>query len=276
MPPKKAKYTKGFSYLIKKLKSIFARKKIQQAPLQIENSGIGEENILATNINHFEEKTVEDVMVPRSDISSVNVNISLEELQKVILENGHTRTIIFNENLDDIVGFVHIKDLFEVIANKKKFNLRSIIRKVLTCPHSMKLNELLKKMQHSRTHISIVIDEYGGTDGLITIENIIEELVGEIDDEHDETASESQYKVERAGVIVTNSRVEIEVIEELIGFKITNEDDENDTIGGLVMSISGNVPAKGEKITLCDGVEAEIIDSTLRVIKKLKITYPSD
>ncbi|MGC0371450.1 MAG: hypothetical protein DGJ47_000139 [Rickettsiaceae bacterium] len=235
---------------------------------------IEDEMILLTNADDFNDKVVEDVMVPRSDVVAINEKSSLEELQEVILEHGHTRILVFRENLDNIVGFVHIKDLFEVLVNKKKFNMQSLIRKHLSSPHAMKLADLLKKMQHTRTHMSVVIDEYGGTDGLITIENIIEEIVGRIDDEHDvDQAEEEDFRVVKKGLLLANSRVEIDAIEDIVGGKLQSEDDENDTIGGLVMSISGNVPKKGERVRINNNVEVEIVESTPRMIKRLKIMY---
>ncbi|MCP5369532.1 MAG: HlyC/CorC family transporter [Rickettsiaceae bacterium] len=267
-----------FGLLNKVKKLIMPNKKDTLGVILPHNEYNGEteqDNFIAANAGNFEDKIAADVMVPRSDISAVSDNISLTALQNIILDNGHTRTLIYSENLDNIIGFIHIKDLFEIIANKRPFNLRSILRQPITCPHSMKLSALLKKMQHSRTHIAVVVDEYGGTDGLLTIENIIEELVGDIADEHDVDSEENtQYKLVKPGVILANARVEIEVIEQLIGFKISTDEEEVDTIGGLVISICGNVPTPGQKILICDEVEAEIIESTPRMIKKLKITHP--
>ena len=258
----------------KKLLKIKRDKSDQKAVVATSLQPLKDEHNLLANIDHFDDKTAEDVMVPRSDICAVDSDTSLEELQQVILKHGHTRILVFNENLDNIIGFVHIKDLFEVIANSKNFNLKSLLRKPLSSPHSMKLTDLLKKMQHNRTHIAIVVDEYGGTDGLITIENIIEEIVGRIDDEHDTgNEEEEDFKVIRPGIILANARVGIETIESLTGYQISAEDDEIDTIGGLVMSITGNVPARGEKIELGENISAKIIKSTPRVIKEMEIIY---
>lgn len=278
MSTKKPRTSLDLANLFHKLKEFITLKKKGKSittPYSELNEDTTQENIIATNAGDFEDKTAEDVMVPRSDISAVSDTISLTALQKIILEDGHTRTLVYSENLDNIIGFVHIKDLFAIIANKKTFNLRSILRQPITCPHSMKLSELLKKMRHSRTHIAVVVDEYGGTDGLLTIEDIIEELVGEIADEHDvETEENTQYKLIKPGVILANARTEIEIIEHLIGFRIAEGEEEVDTIGGLVISICGSLPTKGQKITLYEGVVAEIVESTPRMIKKLKITYP--
>lgn len=231
------------------------------------------EDEIVNNIDNFSEKTVEDVMVPRSDIISVSHDATLEELSDLIIKHSHTRTLIYKERLDNIIGFVHIKDLFEVIAHSKKFVLKKLIRKHIVSPHSMKLIDLLAQMQVNRTHIAVVVDEYGGTDGIVTIEDIMEEIVGRIDDEHDIDEDIDSYKILRPGLLVASARVEIEELENVIGVKLKTEHDEFDTIGGLVMAKVGNVPEKGDVIDLDDGVIVEIIESTPRTIKQMKITY---
>ena len=231
------------------------------------------EDEIVNNIDSFSEKAVEDVMVPRSDIISVSHDATLEELSDLIVKHSHTRTLIYKERLDNIIGFIHIKDLFEVIANSKKFILKTLIRKHIISPHSMKLIDLLAQMQVNRTHIAVVVDEYGGTDGIVTIEDIMEEIVGRIDDEHDIDEDIDSYKILRPGLLVASARVEIEELENVIGVTLKSEHDEFDTIGGLVMAKVGNVPEKGDVIDLDDGVIVEIIESTPRTIKQMKITY---
>jgi len=232
------------------------------------------EDEMVSNIDSFAEKIVEEVMIPRSDIISVSHDVTLEELSELIIKQAHTRILVYRESLDNIIGFVHIKDLFEVIANSKKFILKKIIRKHIVSPHSMKLIDLLAQMQVNRTHIAVVVDEYGGTDGIVTIEDIMEEIVGRIDDEHDIDEDIDSYKIVRPGLLVTSARVEIEEIENIISVKLKSEEDEFDTIGGLVMAKVGNVPEKGEIIDLDDGIIVEIIESTPRTIKQMKVTYP--
>jgi CBS domain containing-hemolysin-like protein len=231
------------------------------------------EEEMVSNIDSFSEKTVEDAMIPRSDIVSAGHDVSLEELSKLIIKHSHTRILIYKERLDNIIGFVHIKDLYDVIANSKKFILKKLIRKHIISPHSMRLMDLLTRMQVNRTHIAVVVDEYGGTDGIVTIEDIMEEIVGRIDDEHDIHEDIDSYKVLRPGLLVTSARVEIEEIENEIGVKLKLGEDEFDTIGGFVMAKAGNVPEKGEIIDVDDGVVIEIIESTARTIKQMKITY---
>lgn len=231
------------------------------------------EDEIVDNLDIFYEKTVEDIMIPRSDIISVSHDTSLEELSELIIKHSHTRTLIYRESLDNIIGFVHIKDLFVVIAHSQKFVLKKLMRKHIVSAHSMKLIDLLTKMQAKKTHIAVVIDEYGGTDGIVTIEDIIEEIVGEIDDEHDIDEETDSYKILRPGLLIASARVEIEELENIIGIKLKTEHDESDTIGGLVMAKVGSVPEKGDIIDLDNGVTVEIIESTPRTIKQMKITY---
>jgi len=235
-------------------------------------SELATEGEIISNIDSFSEKTLEDIMIPRSDIISVSLDVTLEELSELMVEHTHTRILIYKERLDNIVGFVHIKDLFKVIVHSKKFNLKRLIRKHIISPHSMKLIDLLAQMQRGRTHIAIIVDEYGGTDGLVTIEDIIEEIVGRIDDEHD-IGIDKDYKILKPGLIVTSARVGIEELENVLNTQLKGDEDEFDTIGGLIMAKSGSVPEKGEIINITNNVVAEILESTPRTIKQIKITY---
>ena len=235
-------------------------------------SELATEGEIISNIDSFSEKTLEDIMIPRSDIISVSLDVTLEELSELMVEHTHTRILIYKERLDNIVGFVHIKDLFKVIVHSKKFNLKRLIRKHIISPHSMKLIDLLAQMQRGRTHIAIIVDEYGGTDGLVTIEDIIEEIVGRIDDEHD-IGIDKDYKILKPGLIVTSARVGIEELENVLNTQLKGDEDEFDTIGGLIMAKSGSVPEKGEVINITNNVVAEILESTPRTIKQIKITY---
>lgn len=250
--------------LIKIRKKDNDRNKLRSASSKIES-----------NMGSFAEKTVEDVMIPRSDIGSISIDSKFEEICNSVLEHAHTRTLVYRGSLDNIVGFIHIKDLFRSVVDGKKTPIKKLLRKHIVSPHSMKLIDLLKQMQIARTHISIVVDEYGGTDGLVTIEDIIEEIVGRIDDEHDIDTEGNSYKIIRPGVVITSARVEIEELEEVIGIKFENDCEEIDTIGGLIMTIKGCVPEKGEIVILNNDLVIEVIESTPRTIKQLKITYPT-
>jgi CBS domain containing-hemolysin-like protein len=266
----------GFiSNLYSKFKSHFKLKKSEKSNSRTEHSDRFEtatEGKIINNLGSFSEKTIEDIMIPRSDIISVDVSCTLEELSKSIVEHAHTRTLVYQEHLDNILGFVHIKDLFAIIVESKKFSLRKLVRKHIVAPHSMKLTDLLTQMQRSCTHIAVVVDEYGGTDGIVTIEDIIEEIVGNINDEHD-IGEDEDYKIIKPGLIIASARMEIEELENILGINIAAEDDEFDTIGGFIMAKSGSVLEKGKKIQITDDVLVEILDSTPRAIKQVKITY---
>lgn len=230
------------------------------------------EKHLLSNMLQFYNKTVEDVMVPRSDICAINTQATLQDLNKLILLNSHTRTLVYDDTLDNIVGFVHIKDLFVVMANKSPFNLSKIMRKPVIAAASMRLIDLLLEMQKSRTHIAVVVDEYGGTDGIATIEDIMEAIVDKIQDEHDDAEDENNsYIIGNSGEIITSARVEIEILEKALSVQLKNPDDECDTIGGLILLRVGNVPSRGVIIDITDTIKAEIIESTPRVLKKVKI-----
>lgn len=268
---KESKFKLFFSRLFLKDKALPKNEYDEVHSVIVEPKPDTEEDIIS-NIDGFINKTVEDVMIPRADIISISIDATLEELSKSIVKYSHTRILIYKERLDNIVGFVHIKDIFEIIAKSKNFNLKKVLRKHIISPHSMKLVDLLAQMQMNRTHIAVVVDEYGGTDGLVTIEDIIEEIVGRIDDEHD-IGLDEDYKILKPGLIVTNARVEIEELENVLGTKLKTTDDEIDTIGGLVMAKSGSVPEKGEVVDITDNVVAEILESTPRTIKQIKLTY---
>lgn len=228
-------------------------------------------NIIIQNFESFAEKTVEDIMIPRSDIIAVSCEASLEDISKTIIKYGHTRTLVYKENLDNVIGFLHIKDLFEVIAKSKKYNLKKLMRQHIVSPHSMTLIDLLKQMQIHRTHIAVVVDEYGGTDGIVTIEDVIEAIIGRINDEHDESLDAENIETIKPGVMIVNARVEVEELEKILGVTLRKEEGEFDTIGGLVLAKIGTVPEKGEVIAITEEVTVEILDSTPRAIKQLKV-----
>ena len=227
---------------------------------------------------------VEDVMVPRADIIAVEVETGLHALSKAFQDAGHSRMPIYKDTLDEPLGMVHIKDIMPYLmlnakgrsakSYKDRKILNTIKRPVMFVPPSMLAQDLLKRMQARRSHMAIVVDEYGGTDGILTIEDLIEPIVGDIDDEHDE--QEPQIKtIKKAGQThwLSDARVTIEDFEELIGrdFASADEEDEVDTLGGLVFTLAGRVPERGEIIYHPDGLEFEIMDADPRRVKRLRI-----
>lgn len=248
----------------------------------------------------FGASRVASLMVPRADITAVDENEPISELLRVFDEAGVSRIPLFRETLDDPRGMIHIKDLFRWLMTAAtqpsttpgedgrswgKLDLSSldlsrsittlkIRRQVLYVPPSMPAVDLLIKMQTSRIHMALVVDEYGGTDGLVTIEDLVEQIVGNIEDEHDEDEETNIVSDPKLGLIAV-ARTPIEELEQHLGVKLVSEDEEDDvdTIGGLVFSMLGRVPARGELIHHATGVEFEVIDADPRRVKKLKI-YP--
>lgn len=232
-----------------------------------------EEKDILTNFLQFGHKSVKDVMIPRSDIASISIKSKLEKVNAEIMRHGHTRTVVYNDTLDDVEGFVHIKDLFAVVAKDQDIALKKLIRQHLVTTSSTRLIDLLAEMRRKRTHIAIVFDEYGGTEGMVTIEDIVEEIVGDIEDEHGDNGNNKDYILAAPNVIITNARVEIEELENIIERSLLQEDEDVDTIGGLVMLRVGHVPSTGDIINLSENVTAEVLDANSRIIKRLKITF---
>lgn len=210
-------------------------------------------------------------MIPRSDICAIHIDTSAGDLSKAIISDGHTRTLIYEDTLDNIVGFVHIKDLFEVIASKRTFNLKKLMRKPIISAPSMKLIDLLAEMQRLRTHIAVVVDEYGGTDGIATIEDIMEAIVGEIEDEHDDGKDDHSFIVVSDKEILTHARVEIEELEKVLALTLRNAEDDCDTIGGLVLARIGRMPKRGLIVDLSPNIKAEIVEASPRKLKKIRL-----
>ena len=227
----------------------------------------------------FEGITVADVMAPRADIVAVEASAPLAAILQLFHEHGHSRMPVFRETLDDPIGMVHIKDIVGLLASPEKDPklasgpiLEALRRDVLYVPQSMPVTDLLLKMQRSRIHLALVVDEYGGTDGLVTIEDLVEEIVGEINDEHDEYDEPSMEAV-AAGVYIADARMEIEQFEKETGFALDVDDelDDVDTLGGLVFSLAGRVPLRGEVIAHPRGLDFEVVDADPRRVKRLRV-----
>ena len=219
---------------------------------------------------------VEDVMVPKADIKSVPVTITKEDLVNVFRESGLTRLPVYNGTLDTPSGFVHLKD----IALKYGFNgsggrlsLKTMLRALLFVPPSMPIGVLLAKMQADRIHMALVVDEFGGTDGLVTIEDLIEQVIGEIEDEHDPDES-AFWVIEKPGCYLAQAKTPLDEFQQEIGRDLSDvaevDPEEVDTLGGLVFMLLGRVPARGEVINHPAGVEFEIVDADPRRVKRLR------
>ena len=242
----------------------------QEKPLKI-----NEEKIIS-NVFQLPEKLVNDIMIPRTDIMSVDATTDINKLVKIIGRTSHSRYPVFKKSRDNIIGMIHIKDVISCWENKKIKNIRKLVRKILFAPHSMTVLDLLLKMRTSHIHMAIIVDEHGGVDGLVTIEDLVEEIVGEIKDEH-EAQKESKGKtkdfIKDDGAIKINARMLIEEFEKKYGNIFSDKDDirDIDTMGGLVFHIFGRVPLKGEVIKHANGCEFEILDADSRRIRTILI-----
>lgn len=237
---------------------------------------------LLLNAQAYEHLKVADVMVPRADIVGVEIDTPLGELTKLFGQAAHSRLPIYDDTLDDPLGVAHIKDVMVFIAGdeeegratnwRERKILPDIRRPLLYVPPSMKATDLLLKMQSRRMHMALVVDEFGGTDGLVTLEDLLEPIVGDIEDEHDDEEAPS-IRAKTPTCWEADARASIEEFEELIGEPIANDEDEADvdTLGGLVYVHTGRIPERGEVVHHDSGFEFEIIDSDPRRIKKLRI-----
>ena len=230
-----------------------------------------EERVLLSNILSLRDITVEDVMVPRADIIALDVTTPVADLIKLINSDAQSRIPVYQETLDDAIGMVHIKDVMAARPIGEELELRNIMRDVLFVAPSMQVLELLLEMRVKRTHMALVVDEFGGVDGLATIEDLVEEIVGEIEDEHDQD-EEPQLTLKPDGTIEADARASIAAFGEQVGNVLTaDEREEFDTLGGLVFSLAGRVPIRGELVKHSCGMEIEIVDADPRRIKSIRI-----
>ena len=232
-----------------------------------------DEEKIISNVFELPEKLVSDIMIPRSDIISVNASSSIENLVGLIGRTNHSRYPVSDKNRDDIIGMVHIKDAIIAQSSNKKISIRMLVRKILYAPESMTVLDLLLEMRQSHTHMAIIVDEHGGVDGLVTIEDLVEEIVGEIKDEHEAQREKGKkYSKDISGNIIINARMLIEDFEDEYGEILTiNDNKDIDTMGGLVFSIINKVPLKGEVIKHDSGCEFEILEGDSRRIRKILI-----
>jgi len=233
------------------------------------------ERVLIGNILKVHDRTAADVMVPRVDIVALDVETAFPKVIKCMVEQGHSRVPVYHETLDDVIGFIHVKDVLAPVADRRQTKLSPILRKVLFVAPSVPILDLLVQMRQARTHIAMVVDEFGGIDGLVTIEDLIEEIVGEIEDEHD--VADGPSLVERTdGTLVADARTPIGLLEEHQGTRLrpVGDQEEVDTLGGLVSSLAGRVPKRGEVIAHPSGIEFEVLDADPRRIKRLRVRSP--
>lgn len=283
---KKSKAVKGKSRF-KKLLSFFLHlcgKKTKKTFFSVishvledyEKEGLinAEEKRMFKNMASFGDKKVCNVMTPRADLIAVKYDASLEDVKKIITKDGHTRIPVFKEDVDEITGFIHSKDLAKFLCEEDpNFSVSKILRKILFVPGSMKLLDVMRRMRKAQVHVAIVLDEFGGVDGFVTIENLMEQIVGDIEDEHDLPSDSLPFRVKKISEkkYQFGGRVEIEKVEEIFQTKIKQDDDEFHTISGLVMALFKRVPEIDEEIEKY-GLNFKVIDADSRLMKLVEIS----
>ena len=235
----------------------------------------------APGLMNLRTKRLDDVLIPRAEVVAVPADIALHELVGRFRESGYTRIPVFEATLDEPLGMIHLKDLALNHGfngdREKGLDLRALLRPLIYAPPSMPIGVLLTKMQTQRIHMALVIDEYGGVDGLVTLEDLIEQVIGEIEDEHDQ--EEGQFwRQEKSGCYLALARTPLDEFEREVGRKLTpdGEEEEVDTLGGLVFMLAGRVPARGEVVPHPGGFEIEVVDADPRRIKRLRVRMPSE
>ncbi len=235
-----------------------------------------DEMLLLKNMFKLRDKRASDMVLPRAEISAISLNAKRDEIKKIILRDKYTRLPVYDKTLDNIVGVLHTKDLLCALLKNKSLDIASLMnRHVMFIAPSMRALDLLRKMQAGGVQMSVVVDEFGGTLGLITLEDLLEEIVGEIEDEHDLLDEAPELKYISPKVIEADARIELIQLEKKIGHFLTPEDKEAeiDTVGGIVFHTAGRLPCKGEVITHPSGVRFQIMEVDTRRIRRVRISH---
>jgi len=229
------------------------------------------ERIFLDNILSLREKEVVDCMLPRAQIKAIDINSSMKELIGLMTEHSHSRIPVYRETLDDLLGMIHIKDVMGLLSENKECSLNELLRPIIFAAPSMPVSKLLLQMRANRQHMAVVIDEFGGVDGLVTIEDLVEEIVGEIEDEHD--APEIIDVIIRSdGSSIVNARMSIEDFENRVGKILTEEERESiNTLGGYVFHLAGHVPLIGETIEAPNGIIFDVLETDQTRIKRVRV-----
>lgn len=231
-----------------------------------------QERALIANVLRLRGTTADDVMVPRADIVGMEIDVTLDQAIDQFRREGHSRMPVYREQLDDVAGMVHLKDVFAYVGRPEEFRLESVLRRPLMVAPQIPVLDLLLQMRQARIHLALVVDEYGGIDGLVTIEDLVEEIVGDISDEHDEV--QGPLVTERPdGALDIDARLPVEEFEARLGPVLTEDEREADidTVGGLVFTLAGRVPAKGEVIGHPAGFEFRILEADARHIRRVRV-----
>jgi CBS domain containing-hemolysin-like protein len=235
------------------------------------------EREMLRNLLHFGERTVDEIAVPRGDIIAVPGTIGFEALIAAFAEAEHSRLPVYEESLDTVIGMVHIKDVFrlQVLGETPPTDIRELLRTPLYVPESMGVLDLLARMRAERVHLAIVVDEFGGTEGLVTIEDVVEEIVGDIQDEHDETLPGNLIPLDE-GLWDADARTELEEVAETIDARLAAVEEDVDTLGGLAFVLAGRVPQQGEFVEHPSGWRLEVTDSDSRRVNRLRLHAPAE
>jgi CBS domain containing-hemolysin-like protein len=232
------------------------------------------ERQMLRNLLHFGELTAGDICVTRGDIIAMPSDISFDRMVEAFAEAGHSRLPVYGESLDEVIGMVHIKDLFMASVDPSRDrSLSALMREPLFVPESMGAIELLARMRTERVHLAIVVDEFGGTEGLLTIEDVVEEIVGDIEDEHDD-AEAAMLTLLDDGVWEADARIELDELAQAVDRRLSSGKDEVDTLGGLVFLLAGRIPTRGECVTHPSGWKLEAVDSDPRRIIRVRLHAP--
>jgi CBS domain containing-hemolysin-like protein len=233
------------------------------------------ERQMLRNLLHFGDQTAGDICVTRGDIIAVPATMSFEKLVEAFADAGHSRLPVYGESLDEVVGMIHIKDVFVADFDPSRDRtLTALMREPLFVPESMGVIELLARMRAERTHLAIVVDEFGGTEGLVTIEDVVEEIVGDIEDEHDE-AEAGMLTLLEDGLWEADARLELDELQEAVDARLKpDEDDEVDTVGGLTFLLAGRILKPGESVVHPSGWRLESVDADSRRIKRVRLHAP--
>ena len=232
------------------------------------------ERQMLRNLLHFGEQTAGDICVTRGEIMAVPSDIGFEDLVRALADAGHSRLPVYGESLDNVVGMVHIKDVFLASVDPSRDrSMTALMRVPLFVPESMSVIELLARMRTERVHLAIVVDEFGGTEGLVTIEDVVEEIVGDIEDEHDD-AEAAMLTLLDDGVWEADARIELEELAQAVDARLSSKEDEVDTLGGLVFLLAGHIPARGECVAHPSGWKLEAVDSDPRRIIRVRLHAP--
>jgi CBS domain containing-hemolysin-like protein len=232
------------------------------------------ERQMLRNLLHFGDQIAGEIAVTRGDMIAVPSDISFDELVEAFADAGHSRLPVYGESLDQVVGMVHIKDVFMAkVDPARDRSLTALMREPLFVPESMSVIELLARMRAERVHLAIIVDEFGGTEGLVTIEDVVEEIVGDIEDEHDE-AEAGMLTMLDDGLWEADARVEIEELAQAVDPRLSSDEDEVDTLGGLMFLLAGRIPAKGDCVTHPSGWKLEAVDSDPRRIIRVRLHAP--